>query len=331
MSNPEARPEEVVCGGDAARGPEILTPRDVPLGGPRAMRVRRTLPSRQRSLIGAWCFVDHYGPDEVTESGGMNVAPHPHTGLQTVSWLFQGEVTHRDSAGTVGQVRPGEVNLMTAGRGISHSEISTPETTTLHGAQLWVALPDAERFCDPGFEHYAPEEIAGEGWRARVFLGSLLGDASPVRTATPLLGAELVLDPGARLDLAVDPAYEHGVLVDQGSLQVAEHPTAYAELAYLPPGADSVELYAGAAGARVLVLGGPPFGEEIVMWWNFVGRTHEEVVAFREEWQAQIAPYGAVVADSQEVGEGRFGVVVGDHLPPIPAPALPNARLRSRS
>jgi hypothetical protein len=121
------------------------------------------------------------------------------------------------------------------------------------------------------------------------------------------------------------------VLVDQGSLQVAEHPTAYAELAYLPPGADSVELYAGAAGARVLVLGGPPFGEEIVMWWNFVGRTHEEVVAFREEWQAQIAPYGAVVADSQEVGDGRFGVVVGDHLPPIPAPGMPNARLRSRS
>ncbi|HJQ04483.1 MAG TPA: pirin family protein [Nocardioides sp.] len=331
MSNPEARPTEVVCGSAGDHGPEILTPREVPLGGPRAMPVRRTLPQRQRSLIGAWCFVDHYGPDLVSESGGMSVAPHPHTGLQTVSWLFEGEITHRDSAGTVGAVLPGEVNLMTAGRGISHSEVSTADTTTLHGVQLWVALPDADRFTDPGFEHYAPPEVAGDGWRARVFLGSLLGDTSPVRTFTPLLGAELVLDPGARLDLAVDPAYEHGVLVDQGSLQVAEQPTEYAELAYVAPGADSIELYAGAAGARVLVLGGPPFGEQIVMWWNFVGRTHEEVVAFREEWQAQVAPYGAVVADSQEVRPGRFGVVVGDHLPPIPAPVLPNARLRSRS
>jgi redox-sensitive bicupin YhaK (pirin superfamily) len=331
VSNPDARPEEVVCGGEDARGPEILTPRDVPLGGPRAMRVRRTLPQRQRSLIGAWCFVDHYGPDDVAHSGGMNVPPHPHTGLQTVSWLFQGEITHRDSAGTVGQVLPGEVNLMTAGRGISHSEISTPETTTLHGAQLWVALPDSDRFAEPGFEHYAPEEVAGEGWRARVFLGSLLGDTSPVHTFTPLLGAELVLEPGTRLELAVDAAYEHGVLVDQGSVGVAGLPTAYAELAFVPCGAETVELVAGADGARLLVLGGPPFGEEIVMWWNFVGRTHEEVVAFREEWQAQIAPYGSVVGDSQDVAPGRFGVVEGDHLPPIPAPGLPNARLRSRS
>jgi hypothetical protein len=152
-----------------------------------------------------------------------------------------------------------------------------------------------------------------------------------VRTFTPLLGAELVLDPGARLDLAVDPAYEHGVLVDQGSLQVAEQPTAYAELAYVAPGADSIELYAGAAGARVLVLGGPPFGEQIVMWWNFVGRTHEEVVAYRAAWQQQITGLdGTVVPDSRQVAPGRFGVVPDQPLRPIPAPALPNARLRER-
>jgi hypothetical protein len=331
VSNPDARPEEVVCGGDETRGPEILTPREVPLGGPRAMRVRRTLPQRGRSLIGAWCFVDHYGPDEVATSGGMSVAPHPHTGLQTVSWLFQGEITHRDSAGNVGQVLPGEVNLMTAGQGISHSEISTPQTTTLHGAQLWVALPAGDRFTDPGFEHYAPTEIAGDGWRARVFLGSLLGDTSPVATFTPLLGAELVLDAGARLELDVESAYEHGVLVDHGSVEVAGISTSYAELAFVPCGSDSISLVAGADGARLLLLGGPPFGEEIVMWWNFVGRTHEEIVAFREEWQAQIAPSGDLVADSQQVAPGRFGIVVDDHLPPIPAPGLPNARLRSRS
>ena len=124
---------------------DVLTSREVPLGGPRAMRVRRTLPQRHRSLIGAWCFVDHYGPDEVEQTGGMVVAPHPHTGLQTASWLFEGEIEHRDSAGNQAVVRPGELNLMTAGRGISHSEVSTPDTSVLHGAQLWIALPDGAR------------------------------------------------------------------------------------------------------------------------------------------------------------------------------------------
>src|SRR5690242_10581104 len=132
---------------------EVLTPRDVPLGGLRAMTVRRTLPQRQRSLIGAWCFLDHYGPDEVDPSAqgdeGMVVPPHPHTGLQTVSWLFTGEIEHRDSAGHHAVVRPGELNLMTAGRGISHSEYSTPGTTVLHGAQLWLALPDGDRQVAP--------------------------------------------------------------------------------------------------------------------------------------------------------------------------------------
>ncbi|MDT9592065.1 pirin family protein [Nocardioides zeae] len=333
MSNVEARPVEVECapGGGCAGGVEVLAPRDVPLGGPRAMRVRRTLPQRQRSLIGAWCFVDHYGPDRVADSGGMSVAPHPHTGLQTVSWLFTGEVEHRDSVGTHAMVRPGEVNLMTGGRGISHSEVSPPTTETLHGAQLWVALPDAARHTEPAFEHYAPPAVAGPGWEARVFLGSLLGSVSPVDTFTPLLGAEVVLEPGARLAVDVDPTFEHGVLVDTGDVQVGDTAAARADLAYVEPGREVLELVAGAEGARVLVLGGPPFGEAIVMWWNFVGRTHEEIAAYRAEWQAQVTAGGdAVVRDSQDVADGRFGVVVGDHLPPIPAPELPNARLRER-
>ncbi|MEZ0577906.1 pirin family protein [Nocardioides sp. MH1] len=330
MSNEEARPDELVCAGAEATAVEIMTPREVPLGGLRAMPVRRTLPQRQRSLIGAWCFLDHYGPDPVAETGGMSVAPHPHTGLQTVSWLFEGEIEHRDSAGHHAMVRPGEVNLMTAGRGISHSEVSTATTTTLHGAQLWVALPDAARDTDPGFEHYAPSELAGEGWRGRVFLGSLLGDTSPVATFTPLLGAEVVLEPGVILPLEVDPSFEHGVLVDRGSVTVDGVTAKPAELAYVPPGDGTLAVVAGDEGARVLVLGGPPFGESIVMWWNFVGRTHEEVVGFREEWQAQIVREGAVVPDASQVDDGRFGIVAGDRLRPIPAPELPNARLRER-
>ncbi|MFJ9315298.1 pirin family protein [Pimelobacter simplex] len=332
MSNPDARPDEVVCESRQAAGVELMEPRDVPLGGPRAMQVRRTLPQRQRSLIGAWCFLDHYGPDLVSDSGGMSVAPHPHTGLQTVSWLFTGEIEHRDSAGNVAMVRPGEVNLMTAGHGISHSEVSTPRTTVLHGAQLWVALPATDRDTAPGFEHYAPDEVTGDGWRARVFLGSLLGDSSPVRTFTPLLGAELVLDPGTTLRVPVDASYEHGVLVDLGGVSVAGVDVAAAELAYVPTGADEIVLVAGAEGARLLVLGGPPFGEAIVMWWNFVGRTHDEVVAYREAWQTQITDpaSGEVLPDGRQVAPGRFGVVPDQPLPPIPAPGLPNARLRER-
>ncbi|GAA2149213.1 pirin family protein [Nocardioides koreensis] len=336
MSNPERHPDEITCTAAPAATVEVMVPRDVPLGGPRAMRVRRTLPQRHRSLIGAWCFVDHYGPDDVLDTGGMSVAPHPHTGLQTVSWLFTGEIEHRDSAGNHAMVRPGEVNLMTAGRGISHSEVSTPGTRALHGAQLWVALPDGDRHVDPDFAHHAPDPVTGEGWEARVFLGSLLGDRSPVPTCTPLLGAELLLEPGTSLDLDVDGSFEHGVLVDTGVLAVGGSAVAEPvetkqhELAYVPPGSATLTLRAYDAPVRLLLLGGPPFGESIVMWWNFVGRSHEEIVAFREEWQAQITRNGAVVADSQDLGAGRFGLVVGDHLPPIPAPALPNARLKER-
>jgi redox-sensitive bicupin YhaK (pirin superfamily) len=322
MSNLEDKPPEITCESAAAPEVEIMTPREVPLGGLRAMTVRRTLPQRQRSLIGAWCFVDHYGPDPVDDTGGMNVAPHPHTGLQTVSWLFEGEIEHRDSAGNQAMVRPGEVNLMTAGHGISHSEVSTPGARTLHGAQLWVALPDADRNVDPTFAHHAPSQLTGDGWAARVFLGSLLGETSPVSTYTPLLGAEIVLDPGTRLSLDVDPEFEHGVLVDAGLLSVGETEAKPADLAYVPTGSNRLELRSYDEPVRLLLLGGPPFGEPIVMWWNFVGRNHEEIVGFREEWQAQIAD-GALT-------DGRFGIPVDDPLPPIPAPELPNARLRER-
>lgn len=347
MSNQEDRPDEIATGvATAPQGgpqggpeggpesgpegqttPEILTPRDVPLGGPRAMRVRRTLPQRHRSLIGAWCFVDHYGPDDVVDTGGMTVPPHPHTGLQTVSWLFTGEVEHRDSAGHHAMVRPGEVNLMTAGRGISHSEVSTRATTTLHGAQLWVALPDADRHTDPGFAHHVPTPVTGPGWEARVFLGSLLGDTSPVPTATPLLGAEVVLEQHTVLELDVDETFELGVLVDtgvvgvggvgDGGIEAKAH-----ELAYVPPGRSTLTLTSYGEPVRLLLLGGPPFGEPIVMWWNIVARTHEEVVEWRSRWQAQITDAGLV--------DGWFGIPVGDELPPIPAPPLPNARLKER-
>ena len=301
-------------------GVEVMVPRDVPLGGPRAMRVRRTLPQRGRSFIGAWCFLDHYGPDDVAETGGMRLPPHPHIGLQTVSWLFDGEIDHRDSAGNHVLVRPGELNLMTAGRGISHTEDSTSATTVLHGAQLWLALPADSRDTEPRLDHYAPPPVRGPGWQARVFLGTAFGHSSPVATHTPLLGAELMLATGATKAVEVDAAFEHGVLLDVGQVTVEGAAVAPGELVHLPPGRTTIEVTASDE-ARVLLLGGPPFGEAIVMWWNFVGRSHDEVAAARDDWQAQVA--GGRLAD------GRFGVVEHPDAP-IPAPDLPHVRLKER-
>lgn len=311
---------------------QTLRPREVPLGGPRAMTVRRTLPAKERSFVGAWCFADHYGPDDVSVSGGMDVAPHPHCGLATVSWLFSGEVEHRDSLGTVAVVRPGEVNLMTAGRGISHSEVSTAGTRVLHGAQLWVVLPSAAASVEPRFEHHVPEAVhPSPGVEARVFVGSLWGSRSPVRVETALLGVEVVLEAGASVALPVPDEFEVGVLVDRGSVSFAGARVAATELGVVEAGSSgdgdgvrdgrSLVLSAGPEGARVLVLAGEPFGEEVVMWWNFVGRSHDEVVAAREAWES-----GA------DGSSGRFGRVEGyeGDVPRIPAPGLPGVRLRSR-
>jgi quercetin 2,3-dioxygenase len=298
---------------------EVITPREVPLGGPRAMTVRRTLPQRGRSLIGAWCFVDHYGPDDVADSGGMLVPPHPHTGLQTVSWLFSGEVEHRDSSGAHAIVRPGEVNLMTAGRGVCHSEVSTAQTQELHGVQLWVALPDAARGVERDFERYVSTPVDLGGAMLRVFLGTVAGFTSPVRTYSPILGAELVLAPGARINLYVDAAYEHGVLVDSGTVALATTRLHRGELGYVGTGVTQLTLDdVGGEGARLVLLGGEPFGEEIVMWWNFVGRTHDDIVGMREAWQA---------------GSEQFGHVDGYVGAPqrLPAPDLPHVTLRPRT
>ncbi|MGO4492281.1 pirin family protein [Arthrobacter sp. 2YAF22_2] len=336
MSNLETVPEEVVCAFEKTFGDaQVLPPRAVPLGGIRAMDVRRTLPQKRRSLIGAWCFVDHYGPDLVSASGGMNVPRHPHTGLATVSWLFSGKVAHRDSAGFTAVVRPGEVNLMVAGRGISHQEFSTPETSILHGAQLWFALPEATRHMPPTFEHYVPEPVLGDGTELRVFLGSLAGSTSPVNTYTPaLLGAEAVLRPGSKLELALDPAFEHGVLLDTGDLRLDGEQVPVDHLVYLPTGRSALVLEAGVNPVRALVLGGVPLGEQIVMWWNFIGRTHEEVVAYRDAWQAEIGAEAATPPGGGTYPDGapypRFGPFPDNTPAPLPAPALPNVQLRPR-
>ena len=249
--------------------------------------VRRTLPQRARSLVGAWCFVDSYGPTPAPRARAMDTPPHPHTGLQTVSWLYQGEIEHRDSAGHHAMVEPGQVNLMTAGAGIQHSEVSTDDARTLHGVQLWIALPDASRGVAPFFESFAPEPFVHGDATLRVFVGELLGHGSTVTGFTKLLGAQLDVPAGGAVSIPADPAFEYGLVVDAGAptLQGVAIPAAH--LGVVPAGADELVIEAGDEPLRALLIGGEPLGEQIVMWWNFVGRSHDEIVAFREQWQAR--------------------------------------------
>ncbi|QEO15085.1 pirin family protein [Agromyces intestinalis] len=351
MSNLERDPVELLCPPEQPTAPlvRVLTPRDVPLGGPRAMAVRRTLPQRGRTTIGAWCFADHYGPDDVAQTGGMVVPPHPHTGLQTVSWLFEGEIEHRDSTGVHAYVRPGEVNLMTAGRGISHSEVSTAATSTLHGVQLWVALPDTARRALPFFEHAETVPVEVDDAIVRVFVGSLpyVEPEASVTVFSPLVGAQIELPAGGEAWIDLDESFEHGILVDRGPVRVTVRalegeaddapddadPLAetghtatleWSELGFVPAGHDGVRLRATAdAPVRVVLLGGAPFGEELVMWWNFIGRSHDEIAEARARWQADVISGGEP--------DGPFGTVAGYDGEPLPAPELPTVRLRPRS
>jgi hypothetical protein len=210
---------------------------------------------------------------------------------------------------------------MTAGRGISHAETSTRTSPVLRGVQLWVALPDADRDGPPGFEHHPELPVhAADGLTARVMLGELAGVASPATTYSPIVGAELTLPAGPTASLPLEPGWEHAVLPLADGVQVDGEPVRAGALAYLGCGRDRLLVASRTEGAQALLLGGAPFGEELLMWWNFVGRTHDEVEALRREWTRAVA--GAAT---------RFGQVGGYDGPPLPAPALPGTRLRPRT
>jgi redox-sensitive bicupin YhaK (pirin superfamily) len=302
---------------------ELLEPRDVPLGGVRSLTVRRTLPQRSRSLIGAWCFVDSYGPTPAPTARTMDTAPHPHTGLQTVSWLYAGEIEHRDSVGSFATIEPGQVNLMTAGAGIQHSEVSTADARVLHGVQLWVALPDAHRHTSPFFESFVPEPFTAGDATLRVFVGELFGHGSTVTGFTRLVAAQLDLPAGGRVAVPADAGFEYGLIVDSGEPRLQGDPVPAAHIGVVATGASTLHIEAGDQPLRALLIGGEPLDEQIVMWWNFVGRSHDEVVAFRESWQADVIAGGDP--------SGRFGRVEGYDGAALPAPELPNVRLKPRA
>jgi quercetin 2,3-dioxygenase len=301
--------------------PERIEARANTIGG--GLTIRRALPNTRRRMVGAWCFLDHAGPLRFPPGEGLRVGPHPHIGLQTFTWLIDGEVVHRDSLGNEQVITPWQVNLMTAGRGISHSEDSaalpagklTGSPQRLHAVQLWIALPDAERHRAPSFRNY-PELplIETGGFMVRVLAGSALGESSPAEVFSPLVGLDLTAPAAGRLTLPVTASYEHAALVLEGGAEVAGENLAPGTMLYIGTGHDSIAISCRAA-ARLILIGGTPFREDILLWWNFVARTPEEMEQATRDWNA---------------GQ-RFGSVHGSPSPPLVAPDPAGLHLRAGS
>ncbi len=316
---PEHTQAATACDGPRAL---VLDAREVPLGGIRAMSVHRLLPHRELPMVGAWCFLDRFGPQTTV----MRVDPHPHLGLQTVTWPLAGEVRHRDSLGSDVLVRRGALNLMTSGAGIAHSEYSAgDEPMPLDALQLWVALPEHRRHGAAAFEQHDDLPVivlpahSGRDASAVLVLGELAGIRSPATAHTPIVGAELRIPAGTQVRIPLHPEWEHALVGLDGIADVAASGAAGVllqrqQLLYLGVGRDRIEVTA-AEDATLFLLGGEPFDDEIVMWWNFVARSHDEIVAARDAWQQRSA---------------RFGEVAGHGGARIPAPPLPTVRLRPR-
>lgn len=276
--------------------------------------ITRALPSRERRMVGAWCFLDHAGPVQFKPGAGLHVGAHPHIGLQTFTWMIEGEVTHRDSLGYEQVIKPGQVNLMTAGRGIAHTEDSVQDGERLHAAQLWIALPEAERHREPAFCNY-PElpQLNADGFLATVIAGTALGQTAPTQVYSPLVGIDLTSEHSAHTTLPLDGSFEYGALVLRGEAVVEGELVRPGELLYFEPGRHELSVQADGP-TQVLLLGGQPFGEEILLWWNFVARTQAELETAVADWEAG----------------RRFGTVrEGTQAAPLEAPSLAGVQLRS--
>jgi len=264
--------------------------------------------------VGAWCFLDHIGPLSYGRGKGINVGPHPHTALQTFTWVIEGEMLHRDSLGCEQIIRPGQVNLMTAGRGVSHAEDAVnDEPGRLHVAQLWIALPDQELRREPSFHHYASVPVvAADGFTVTVIAGSAFGQTAPAAVFSPLVGVDFSCEGPARVEAPLDPAFEHAILVLDGAAAVDGEPAVPDELVYLGTGRPSITLACERA-ARVMLIGGKPFAEEVLLWWNFAGRTTDELREAVTDWNS---------------GHSRFGEVRGSPSPRVAAPSLRGISLK---
>ena len=278
--------------------------REVTLGH---LAVVRALPVKGKRLIGPWCFLDRFGPATFAQGGGMDVAPHPHIGLQTVTWLLDGEIVHDDSLEQEALLRPGGVNIMTSGRAIAHAE-RTPHDNTgrLNGVQLWTALPDRDRHRMPSFQHLVDvPRVEQSGGIVQVFSGALGGTTSSAEHFSPLVGADLQVHPRHELAIPLESQHEHALLVLSGECALEGQRLEERVLYYLGTQRSEMCLRSG-SGARLLLIGGVPFPETILMWWNFVARTPEEIREARNDWEAH----------------RTFGEVPAYTGARIPAPAL---------
>lgn len=259
------------------------------------MKIRRALPTRERRMVGPWCFLDHFGPVDVSQGQGMRVGPHPHIGLQTVTWLYEGEILHRDSLGSVQPIVPGQLNLMTSGRGISHSEESpTVRPAGMHGLQFWIALPDEARETAPAFDHYPSLPTVGhQGLRCTLLAGEALGVTSPARMHWPAIGLDVEAPTAVAARLPLDPSFEHAALVTQGIVEVEGERLEPGTLLYLGESRTGCELRTQGP-ARLALIGGRAFEKPVTMWWNFVARHKTELSAAVREWNAQHEKFGAV-------------------------------------
>lgn len=272
-----------------------------------SLQISRALPIRERRMVGPWCFLDRFGPVSFRDENPMSVPPHPHIGLQTVSWLLEGEVLHTDSLGSEAIVRPGGVNVMTAGRGIAHAEETPPKNSgRLNGVQLWAALPDQHRETTPSFTHVAQVPVLEfKGGTINVFAGTMHGETVPAPYFTDILGAEVLVHPSQTLTLELQHPFEHAVLLLDGDGTLESQPLSQNTLYYLGPCRESLEVQSQ-TGSKLLLIGGPPFPSKVLMWWNFVARTPEEIRQARSDWEAH----------------RRFGEVTGTDLPRLSSPDL---------
>ncbi|QYG95081.1 pirin family protein [Iamia sp. SCSIO 61187] len=267
---------------------EVTESRDADVGG---MLVRRALPRRARRTVGAWCFVDHMAP---APADGPGIGPHPHIGLHTVTWLLEGELVHRDSLGTEQPIRPGQLNVMTAGEGIAHAEETAVRGARHHGVQLWVAQPEATRHGAPAFAHHAElPRLELDVGTATVLVGTLDGATSPARTDTPLVGVDLALRGGGTSTVPLDPTHEHAVVVLDGAVVLDGRRLTPGHLGYLGRGRDQLAIAADEP-TRALLVGGEPFEATPLMWWNYVARTWDEVRAAHDAWESGSDRFGTV-------------------------------------
>lgn len=290
-----------------------FTLRDAEIGN--GTIIKRALPNRDKRMVGAWCFLDHAGPIEFKAGEGLDVGPHPHIGLQTFTWMIDGTVNHDDNLGSKQLIRPKQVNIMTAGRGISHTEVAPATETKMHTAQLWIALPDEARHIEPSFDHHPVlPTVQKDGAEITILVGEYLDIKSDVKVYSPLVGVDIEATQDIDITLPLNPDFEYAFLALEATAEINGHALTRDNMLVVDTGSTEIQIKA-AKGTRILLIGGTPFETDILLWWNFVARTQEEMAEARQQWIDR---------------DPRFGDIPDYKGPGLIAPPLPDSMRASR-